>query len=32
MTRRLKQGINLEDVQDLNRALVIRLLRKLRLC
>lgn len=32
MTRNLKQGINLEDVQNLNRALVVRLLRKLRLC
>ncbi|HET6450957.1 MAG TPA: ROK family protein [Spirochaetia bacterium] len=27
-----KKGINLEDVQELNRALVIRLLRKNRLC
>ncbi len=27
-----KQGINLEDVQELNRALVIRLLRKERIC
>jgi N-acetylglucosamine repressor len=32
MMRNTKRGINLEDVQDLNRALVIRLLRKLRLC
>ncbi|HET6487802.1 MAG TPA: ROK family protein [Spirochaetia bacterium] len=30
--RQLTQGINLEDVQDMNRALVIRILRKLRLC
>ncbi len=30
--RQLTQGINLEDVQEMNRALVIRMLRKLRLC
>ncbi len=32
MEIRKKRGFNLEDVQELNRALVIRLLRKLRVC
>jgi N-acetylglucosamine repressor len=32
MTKNIKRGINLEDVQELNRALVIRLLRKLKVC
>lgn len=32
VAKRQKQGMNLEDVQEMNRALVIRLLRRVKLC